>query len=355
MSDIRKSLAQLADTIENLEKSTDKKPVIYDRELTGNKITGGKITNFSSQGIDDQANDTVVTVQNNGLHCKRIFVDTLQGSVRIEGDLHINGAVTTQDGAINQSRENSKTLELIKDTGNTFDEGIVWRNKNHTSQLVLKDNPCRIWTNENIDVAAGKEIRIANQTAVTEDSLGAGIVNSNIKTVGKLRDLTVAGSITSGDIIKLDPVNENISIGTEDPVGFITVDNMNHRFFLDGEDASWRIGAYSSSNLDLVTDDTTRLTVTNTGKIFFYGNTAFSQAVSIGVKNPLEDVDFTVAGSIRFNNKKQETGDTIPSNGSYSKGDIVWNTDPKPTGYVGWVCVREGTPGEWKPFGQISV
>ena len=38
----------------------------------------------------------------------------------------------------------------------------------------------------------------------------------------------------------------------------------------------------------------------------------------------------------------------------YKKGDIVWTNDPKPTGFVGWVCIKEGTPGEWKAFGNIS-
>jgi hypothetical protein len=48
------------------------------------------------------------------------------------------------------------------------------------------------------------------------------------------------------------------------------------------------------------------------------------------------------------------TGTSIPTNGTFSQGDIVYNTIAVPTGYIGWVCVRAGTPGEWKPFGQIS-
>ena len=49
-----------------------------------------------------------------------------------------------------------------------------------------------------------------------------------------------------------------------------------------------------------------------------------------------------------------QVGSGTPTEGSYRVGDIVWNTAPRPTGYVGWICVREGTPGEWKPFGQIA-
>ena len=52
--------------------------------------------------------------------------------------------------------------------------------------------------------------------------------------------------------------------------------------------------------------------------------------------------------------KKYEVGSGIPDNGSYIKGDIVWNDNPIPSGYVGWICTRSGTPGDWKAFGLIQ-
>ena len=76
--------------------------------------------------------------------------------------------------------------------------------------------------------------------------------------------------------------------------------------------------------------------------------------LGIGVNNISSDVTFASVGPIKFENKKFQVGDDVPANGTYRKGDIVWNSNPKPTGYVGWVCIREGTPGEWKPFGQIG-
>ena len=72
------------------------------------------------------------------------------------------------------------------------------------------------------------------------------------------------------------------------------------------------------------------------------------------VANPKEDVSLTVAGSVSFDNKKFTTGDSKPTLGNYNKGDIVWNTDPKATDYIGWVCVTAGSPGAWLPFGSIA-
>jgi hypothetical protein len=352
MSDIRKTLAQLADSIEAIHEQKDQKPKILDRSLSGNTINGGKITQFSSQGIEDLADRTVLKIDNNGIHTKRLYCPSVEGSITVEGDLEVKGNLITDiDFA---EFNNKKTLELVDTDKNTFDEGIIWRNKKHTSQLVLKDNPYRVWTNESIDIARGSEYRIGNQTVVTEASLGSSIIDSKLKSVGKLRELDTVGSVTVGDVIRFDPINENISIGTEDSIGFVTIDSLDHKLYLDYSESVWHLGTYTSSNFALVTDDTVRISIANTGKVAISSDTSFENKVSIGVKNPLQDVDFTVKGAIRFNDKKQEVGSAEPTVGEYKKGDIVWNTDPKPTGYVGWICVREGTPGDWKPFGQIA-
>jgi len=51
----------------------------------------------------------------------------------------------------------------------------------------------------------------------------------------------------------------------------------------------------------------------------------------------------------------QETwGTAAPVSGTYTQGDIVWNTTPTASGNIGWVCVTGGTPGTWKTFGIIA-
>lgn len=43
-----------------------------------------------------------------------------------------------------------------------------------------------------------------------------------------------------------------------------------------------------------------------------------------------------------------------PTTGTWRKGDIVYNSDPATTEYIGFVCVSAGTPGTWLGFGQIA-
>jgi hypothetical protein len=52
---------------------------------------------------------------------------------------------------------------------------------------------------------------------------------------------------------------------------------------------------------------------------------------------------------------RQEFGSAAPASGTYSVGDIVWNTTPTAGGTMGWVCTTAGTPGTWKTFGSIAA
>jgi len=44
-----------------------------------------------------------------------------------------------------------------------------------------------------------------------------------------------------------------------------------------------------------------------------------------------------------------------PSAGTWRRGDIVYNTAPSGSGFIGWVCTASGTPGTWKTFGAFST
>jgi len=60
-------------------------------------------------------------------------------------------------------------------------------------------------------------------------------------------------------------------------------------------------------------------------------------------------------GSSGQNPRAVNIGSTPPTSGR--QGDLIYNTEPRPGGYVGWVCVKSETPteqSEWKQFGQIS-
>ena len=104
-----------------------------------------------------------------------------------------------------------------------------------------------------------------------------------------------------------------------------------------------------------VGDESSRLTVNGENKLVVQGEgTVFNGKVGIGVSNVSQGVDLETVNAVKFQGKKFEVGNGIPTIGVYNKGDIVWNDNPVPNGNVGWICIRSGNPGEWRSFGMIG-
>jgi hypothetical protein len=74
--------------------------------------------------------------------------------------------------------------------------------------------------------------------------------------------------------------------------------------------------------------------------------------IGIKIKRPKADLD--VAGYIRYQGQTQQYLDRTPTSGNWSQGDIVWNTEPQRGSVLGWVCVKPGAPGTWRPFVSID-
>ena len=83
-------------------------------------------------------------------------------------------------------------------------------------------------------------------------------------------------------------------------------------------------------------------------------NTVVHGKLAVNVNQPDPNVDLHVNGSIRYAGHVHNYGQQAPQVGFYNKGDIMWNEDPRQGSSIGWVCVKAGTPGEWRPFGAIA-
>lgn len=232
--------------------------------------------------------------------------------------------------------------------------GLQWKATGTTKQFIFRANPDRYWSSESVDLRDGHAYMIANNPVITQDGLGAGIKNSNLSTVGVLRNLRTSGDLSVDDFIFYNSASERLGIGTDAPSGSLSIASIESEFTVDVSRSTVKIGTFTANDLAITTGNTPRLIVTATGNISIPENTLHvGGRIGIGIHNPPMDASITAIGPIRFQGRKHEIGN-LPTHGSYKKGDIVWNEDPRPTGNVGWVCVREGTPGEWKAFGQIS-
>jgi hypothetical protein len=46
---------------------------------------------------------------------------------------------------------------------------------------------------------------------------------------------------------------------------------------------------------------------------------------------------------------------SMPSSGSWTKGDVAYNTNMVSGGNAMWVCITTGSPGVWKEAGLITL
>lgn len=359
ITDMRNGLQAAADAIEALASRETPMPEMLDRSISGNKISGGRIANFSSAGIKDTAKDFVLTITDAGITVKYANIQTIGNPLDVQGDLSVQGAIkaTKLDVAeINADVRNERTssLEFKAENGSVSNKGLVWTGEGSTRQLTMQSD--RLFSSQSLDLFKDREYKIGNKSVLSSTTLGTEVVNSSLRSVGTLNGLSVNGNVVIDQFVFYDADTMRLGIGHEAPNGALSIGSLEHEFVVDHSDSGdFKLGTWTTSELSIITDDTCRIKLGSNGGVTLYDKVSVSGKLGINVKNVSDDVDFSTAGAVRLNGKKQQSGTAIPTEGSFRVGDLVWNSNPRPTGYVGWICVREGSPGEWKPFGQISA
>ena len=362
---IKIGLAQVADAMETLAHSEAPAPVFKDNQISGDKVHGGTISMFSSIGIADQATQRVMHLNDDGVSVTNLVTSHISSSPTVYGDLTVQGLITAQKLHVNEltadiRHERSTPLEFVADDNGIYGKGLQWKGQGPTKQFIYRANPDRLYSTETIDIAKDAVYSIGNIPVLTVHELGSSIRNSNLVKVGTLQNLRTQGNLVIDDYVYYNTDSESFGIGTESPNGKFSVATLDAEFIIDTVPGAAQLGTWTSTDLQVITDNTARITVKASGKVDF-GISGSSDArvsvygkLGVGVNNVGDNVSIATANGIEIAGTKIMTGTAIPDSGTYRQGDIVYNTNAVATGYVGWVCVREGTPGIWKPFGQIS-
>jgi hypothetical protein len=350
----------------SLNNITRESLLLGENDLSGDLIDGGTITNFASTGIKDLSTKQSVVVEDDRLTVQSIAVKSVDGNVAIRGDVKIYGVldagfVRTTELITNQIYEKQYLEFALGESGTNVGTGLLWPGKPYNKQLVLMSGPDRFFSTESIDIAKGRDYSIGGSSVLNLESLGSSVVNSSLKTIGTLRELNVSGTVNFNDHVFFDPIHNRFSLGESNPTAKFTVYDYETdvAVILDvSKNSRGRIGTFNTKPVDIITDDQVRISVDEQGHITLGQELRDSTVVraygkfGVNVKNPTEQ--FEVAGNMRVGGKLHARGTEPPKEGSYVQGDVVWNNNPLPTGYIGWICVRGGAPGTWKSFGQIS-
>ena len=184
---IKQGLIELGNSIEIIAGRVVPVQRIEDRQLTGNAIQGGKITQFRSTGITDQANKTVLLVDNTGVTTDTISVKTLEGDVALNGNMKVDGHLEVNSLHVNEltadvRQERSSSLTFDTQNGNSpIGKGLVWQDGDNAKSFILQTNPDRLWSSNTVDLHREANYSIDNVPVITATSLGETVLSSKLR------------------------------------------------------------------------------------------------------------------------------------------------------------------------------
>lgn len=301
-----------------------------------NVLELGTVTSSDIALVTD--NTARITLKNTG---EIIFGNpaTKNADVKIYGTLHVDTVVA--DNRID--RHSPLEFKATRDRA-IFGQGLIWSGTGNMRMLVMMAEPERLYTTESFDIGVDQSYYVGGVPVLSSVGLGTSVTHSNLSRLGTLETLNVAGEATF-----MDRIN-----ASRTEIHARTI------LFNEGQEFTIRNSEISSSNRmsfkvagdEVYYADTNEIAIGNKENVRrpvkLFGK------VSIGVNTPQDDVDLSIKGDVRIANKKFTTGSTPPVSGSYIRGDICWNSNPAPDNYVGWICVDDGAPGRWLPFGAIA-
>jgi hypothetical protein len=365
------SLKSLAETAQSNIDLTSIPALLPKRSLSGDHINGGKIVNFSSSGIKDEAKDTQIVITNNNVSIKSLNVGKINENLVVEKsisaeNLTVLGTIKANKLEVNEMTsdlrfERSASLEFKTPKGEKLSgKGLLWIGDGYTKQFIYSSSS-DFFSSETINLAKDKTFSINNSIVLSTSELGPSVLKSNLRKVGILQGLLVDGDVIIDNYIHYNSTSNRLGIGTETPNAGLSVAEDGIEVVIGTFNQSrGMIGTHASIPFDIITDNKSRISISPSGDVLLGNVNSLPITVKvhgklgIGVNSIDDRVNFHVAGPIKFNDRIHQYSETVPTSGVYYRGDIVWNSQPDLGKSVGWVCVRDGSPGTWLPFGEIK-
>jgi hypothetical protein len=268
-----------------------------------------------SPGIKDSADslqlsvmDQVVVVEND-LIANNLSVEQ---SAEIKGDLVVNNFVVK--GTINTDNTSWDELTDIAAQKTLEKTTAEWNHRLVQQVLTLAKE-------QGVEF---DQVLVNGSPLISGNQLSSTITQTAITRVGVLEDLTVDGQVHfSGDTF--NTLRRRVGINTRDPEMALSVWD---------EDVSLLIGRLSAQH--------------------GYIGTARSQSLSIGTNRKshveIDAEGLTTVKQLRVGQHRISFGREVPGY-SGTRGDIVFNMDPKPNTAFAWQCLGGF---KWNPVGQIK-
>lgn len=277
--------------------------------LSGDNISGGIITEFSSTGIDDRATNIALTILD---HATVVENNLLTKDLTVEGSMTINGKFVVNGEVPVESPFYQKVITDAKDTVlKNLDRNLFTDYSNLIFDLIKKDG---------LDLA---RITINGKEVIKDNSLGGSIVASNLQKLGILKELQVSGESLLAETLYVTP--KRIGINTIEPAGALSIwDEEVEIVALKKQKDVGSFGTVRQQQFILSSNSKDNIVLNTDGSA---------------------RIDDLRVGQIRI------TSSNMPPNYVGERGHIVLNSNPNPGGPMGWVCLGAAN---WANFGIID-
>ena len=282
---------------------------ILDLKITGDNINGGIIENFSSTGIDDRASQVALTILDDSTVIENNLLTkdlTVQGSMTINGQFVVNGDIP-EDTEFYRKLISSTTSNTLSKLDHTLFNSY----SNTVFDRIRQDG---------LDLA---KITLDGQEIAKSNSLGSSIVNSNLQTLGELRELRVGGESILAQTLYVTP--RRVGINTIEPSAALSV--WDDEIEIVAKKKSRDIGMLGTPRQQKLI-----LTANNKDNIVLNDDGS-------------AQIDHLKIGNMQF------TTSNSPPNFVSERCHVIWNTNPNPGGPLGWICLGGAN---WANFGIID-
>jgi hypothetical protein len=187
---------------------------VKDRNIILGKVDAGSFTGDAAQGVAQITNVSdmsgiapgVVIVLASGGGGLSLVGGTTVASVDDATTITLSNTFSGTGTASGANFTAEGATDVTSDTG-----GIIV--KGSTDKTFQYANSNAQWSSsENLNLASGKEFRVAGASVLSSSTLGSGVTASSLTSVGTLASLTVSGTLEVQNHAKLAAVSEKLSI-----------------------------------------------------------------------------------------------------------------------------------------------
>lgn len=254
----------------------------------------------------------------------------------VSGDVIDGGTITNFTSTGIKDAGTQRLLEITDEVTSIYNDVFI---RGKINCQTLQYNQAQVPV---LDVK--EALRIDGNEVVWRTRLGKSVKESYLTKVGILDNLEVKDTFYAND--------NRVGINTTVPNKTFAVKSHGVEIVIGSDDATGYVGTFEPRPFAIGTNDKQRIHITTDGKITLKNSTEIEGKLGINIKNPQEDLE--VAGNIKFQDKTFSSNTGIPTTGTWSRGSIVWNSEPELDKPIGWVCLKGGSPGHWRPFGTVN-